>query len=62
MAIWQLECVNCNKTFEHSIVDESGLAMFFPPKPEFPEGGSELQCPHCGHKAKYQRYQLTYQA
>jgi hypothetical protein len=53
---------NCKKKFDHSVVDESGLDIFFPSKPEFPDGGSELECPHCETKATYQRYQLTYNA
>jgi DNA-directed RNA polymerase subunit RPC12/RpoP len=61
MATWQLECSHCKKKFDHSSVDETGLNVFFPEKPKFPEGGSELQCPHCGNTATYQRYELTYQ-
>lgn len=62
VATWQLECVHCKKKFRHSDVDETTLDIFLPAKPEFPSGGSELECPHCGKTATYQRYQLTYQA
>lgn len=60
MSTWQLSCVSCNKKFHHSDVDETGVNGLFPIKPEFPEGRSELECPHCGTKAPYQRHQLTY--
>ena len=33
-----------------------------PVKPEFPEKGSELKCPDCGHEGIYQRTDLTYRA
>jgi hypothetical protein len=46
----------------HSQIDEGVLNFFIPNKPEFPEEGSALECPHCGTKAVYQRHQLTYQA
>lgn len=61
VASWQLECLNCKKKFLHSQIDDVVSNFFFPSKPEFPEGGSELECPHCGTRATYQRYQLTYQ-
>jgi DNA-directed RNA polymerase subunit RPC12/RpoP len=61
VATWQLECVHCKKKFRHSEVDETRLDIFSPAKPEFPQGGSEIECPHCGKTATYQRYQLTYQ-
>ncbi len=62
VATWQLECVHCKKKFRHSEVDETTLDIFLPAKPEFPAGGSEIACPHCGKTATYQRYQLTYEA
>jgi hypothetical protein len=63
MASWVLSCNNCNSIFEHSKIDRTGLANYFMPlKPEFPPGGSEVQCPKCGKKAAYQKSALTYQA
>ena len=35
--------------------------FYFPMKPEFPPGGIELECPHCGHKKKYVFAELFYQ-
>jgi hypothetical protein len=44
------------------MIEDSGVANFFqPPKPEFPEGGTELECPNCGSKDTYQRHDLAYQ-
>jgi hypothetical protein len=39
----------------------AGTANFLePPKPDFPDGGAELECPNCGHKHTYQRIELAY--
>jgi DNA-directed RNA polymerase subunit RPC12/RpoP len=62
MASWYLECANCQQSFRHSQIAGTLKNMFFPEKPIFPEGGAELECPHCGHKATYQRHQLSYRA
>jgi hypothetical protein len=62
MARWTLRCDNCNFEFTHSMIEDSGVANFFQPtKPEFPEGGAELECPNCGSKDTYQRHELAYQ-
>ncbi len=60
MASWNLECTNCHKTFWHSAVKEDLTNLYLPEKPIFPDGGAAFQCPHCGHKATYQRHQLCY--
>jgi hypothetical protein len=45
------------------MIRDAGTPDFFlPEKPEFPEGGSELECPNCGHKDTYQRHELVYHA
>jgi rubredoxin len=63
MARWTLPCENCNFEFTHSMIGKSGAANFLePPKPEFPDGGAELECPNCGHKDTYQRIELAYQS
>jgi DNA-directed RNA polymerase subunit RPC12/RpoP len=60
---WVLRCANCRKQFLHSeIVDDGFLSVYPASKPEFSAGGDELECPHCQHKAIYQRYQLTYRS
>jgi hypothetical protein len=34
--------------------------FYFPTRPDFPDGGSELDCPHCGTKSTYKREDLIY--
>jgi DNA-directed RNA polymerase subunit RPC12/RpoP len=61
MPNWVLHCVNCQKETVHSKIEDDGLlSLYLELKPEFPPDGDESECPHCGHKAFYQRYQLTY--
>jgi hypothetical protein len=63
MAAWVLACGSCGRSFQHSKVDDKELeSYFFPTKPDFPPGGSDLECPNCRKKATYQRNQLTYQS
>ena len=63
MSRWTLKCENCSFPFTHSMIDDSGALNFLEPaKPEFPEGGSELECSNCGHKDTYQRTDLMYSA
>jgi hypothetical protein len=63
MPRWTLKCDNCDFEFTHSMIQDTGVVNFFlPPKPEFPEGGSELECPNCGYKDTYQRTDLIYNA
>jgi rubredoxin len=61
MPRWALQCDNCNFVFTHSTIADAGaLDFFLPEKPEFPGGGSALECPNCGHKDTYQRHELVY--
>lgn len=63
MASWNLSCKNCQKSFVHSSIEVKEMSDYFlPEKPEFPEGGSDIECPNCGHVANYQRNDLTYSA
>jgi rubredoxin len=63
MARWTLKCENCGFPFTHSQTDDSSAPNFFlPEKPDFPAGGSEFECPNCGHESTYQRTDLVYQA
>jgi hypothetical protein len=62
MASWYIEFTNCHQPFQHWQMEDTLKNIFFPEKPIFPEGGAKLECPHCGHKATYQRHQLTYRA
>jgi len=66
MPQWMLCCSSCEKKFPHSKVPPeqlspmlSGPFGFLLDKPIFPDGGLELECPHCGEKSVYQRHQLT---
>ena len=65
MARWTLDCPHCKSNFTQSVIKSpSQMIDFFlgMPKPEFPEGGVSLQCPHCKMDSCYQRYQLIYSA
>jgi hypothetical protein len=65
MSNWFLICSSCRKPFIHSHIATSRaefLDPFGPFKPDFPEGGSTLQCPHCHQSALYQRHQLMFHA
>jgi hypothetical protein len=61
---WTLQCLHCEKRFNHSIINlRCDAAPYDPPaKPAFPEGGESVRCPHCREIAIYERYQLTYSA
>jgi DNA-directed RNA polymerase subunit RPC12/RpoP len=61
MPNWVLHCANCRKQFVHSEIDGQS-SIHLAQKPDFSLGGDEWKCPHCQHKAIYQRYQLTYRA
>jgi hypothetical protein len=63
MSRWVLECGKCLSRFTHSTIEDAGLVGYFlPPKPQFPEGGTELECPKCGYRGTYQRTDLKYAA
>ena len=63
MPYWVLNCPHCRKDFNHSEIDGGkkhfGLCAL-PAKPEFPEGGSWLECLNCKQTSLFQRFQLTY--
>ena len=61
MASWIVVCSNCRLPFQHSVIAATVMNFFFPAKPEFSAGGSELRCPNCGTLATYQRTDLLYQ-
>ena len=64
MAQWVLSCRNCHKTFPHSEMEAQPDDRLFDPlwpyRPEFPEGGLSIDCPHCKQAATYQRFELMY--
>jgi hypothetical protein len=63
MPYWVLNCPHCRKDFNHSEI-EGGKEHFglwaLPAKPEFPEGGSWLECLECKQTSLFQRFQLRY--
>jgi DNA-directed RNA polymerase subunit RPC12/RpoP len=60
MALWVLRCVNCDKTFPHSVITYTDSESYvLPVKPKFEP--TEHQCPHCDHKSLYGRTSLIYE-
>jgi hypothetical protein len=63
MATWILQCPNWKTDFEHSQINDVGMASYYLPlKPDLPPKGVECTCPRCGSKATYQRKNLCYRA
>lgn len=65
MPDWMLDCRECKKAFVHSrvtVVPGQYEPWAREPKPEFPIGGSILECPNCKIVPVYQSYELTYSA
>jgi hypothetical protein len=63
MAPWILNCPNCGADFFHSeVAADRGLLDWVTPKPEFPKGGLQMDCPICKIASLFQRYQLLYSA
>jgi hypothetical protein len=64
MPQWTLNCQNCKKIFRHSKIDPQSDILLYDPlwpyRPELPEHGVNLPCPHCHESATYQRFQLAY--
>ena len=60
MAAWGITCLNCNRQFAQFNIQDDLENLYLPVKPDLPKGGKELACPHCGHKATYQRTDLFY--
>jgi len=64
---WIVTCPECNKEFTHTNISKiaSGATrdpFASPPKPQIPEGGSELECHHCRKTSTYQAFDLRYRA
>jgi predicted nucleic-acid-binding Zn-ribbon protein len=63
MPSWVLSCPNCKNAFEHSKINDYKLSDFLDPqKPAVPVEGDTAQCPNCGYRTLYRRYDLTYRA
>jgi len=57
MAGWVLNCRSCLTDFQPS---EKLLDFLDPRKPIIPLPEEEIECPNCGHKAKYLTTDLLY--
>src|SRR5258708_4835265 len=59
---WIVTCPECKKEFTHTQISKiaSGTRNPFasPPKPEIPEGGTQLTCPHCNKDSAYRTFDL----
>jgi len=67
MPRWVLECPQCGIAFPHSdVAVPQHETMYDPyplaPKPRFPDGGANLECPHCKVVSLYQGHQFTYES
>jgi predicted nucleic-acid-binding Zn-ribbon protein len=63
MPSWVLSCPNCKNAFEHSKISDYKLSDFLDPqKPAVPVEGDTAQCPNCGYRTLYRRYDLTYRS
>jgi DNA-directed RNA polymerase subunit RPC12/RpoP len=61
MPTWMLTCSHCKTDFPHSKINTYRYANFVEaPKPDFPDEGLKVECPHCRHSAVYQRTDLRY--
>lgn len=61
---WVVTCNHCQQSFAHSEIPGARNLMeyFYPPKPEMPLTGRQLQCPHCRRVSHYLQSDLRYQA
>ena len=64
MPSWFLQCGSCGLTFAESVIADKTIWTFLFPaaKPALPVGGSDFDCPHCGHKAVYETTDFIYRA
>jgi hypothetical protein len=62
LASWILVCSKQRIALHHSVIDAITMNYFLPAKPDFPEGGSEFQCPNCGRTATHKRTDPKYRA
>jgi len=66
MAWWALTCNKCGNDFRYAEIESGApelplLAEGWIDKPPFPEGGKELECPHCHDTSLYQVFMLRYE-
>lgn len=67
MPRWIVECPQCRKEFTHTDISKIASGPMrdpfaSPPKPQIPESGAELKCPHCKNSATYRAFDLRYRA
>jgi DNA-directed RNA polymerase subunit RPC12/RpoP len=58
MAVWHLNCRNCNQRLARFNIEDDFENLFLPARPNFLKGGKQYECPNCGHKATTSK--LTY--
>jgi DNA-directed RNA polymerase subunit RPC12/RpoP len=64
MRRWVLNCAECDKEFTHTEKAEMQSPSSDPftgrlPKPDFPDEGLQLECPHCKKRSLYKKSQLV---
>jgi endogenous inhibitor of DNA gyrase (YacG/DUF329 family) len=63
MPRWILICPGCNEEFTLSEVTSEGIPFTWGErKPDMPDDGASLECPHCEKPSVYKRHQLIYRA
>lgn len=62
MSRWVLDCPSCHEEFTHAEIKRERLEDYFlpEPKPQFPDGGLSIDCPHCHMKSLYEGRQLRF--
>jgi len=60
---WIVYCPKCSFEILHSEISKDERVdpwLSTAPKPEFPNGGQNLECPTCKIQTVFQRHQLIY--
>jgi endogenous inhibitor of DNA gyrase (YacG/DUF329 family) len=64
---WIVTCPECKEEFTHTHITKIPTGEIWnpftsPPKPQIPEGGTEVKCQNCGKTSTYQAFDLIYRA
>jgi hypothetical protein len=62
MANWELKCEQCGRSFTFAEIEDTLENYYLPARPNFPNEGLSLECPHCLTKFTYFRNDLAYRA
>jgi len=62
MSRWVLKCPQCRTDFVFRDIERPLTLMEYrsPRKPEFPDGGLTVQCPHCQQSSLFQQRDLAF--